>query len=272
MFGRRGPYGACCTGRLMQWRVWVQSVVFESQTVARCIFLHNHGFVSYPLPACRSVRKKPHHIQSACCRHHLPAELYQIFRKSISRLSLTLAACPSCCLLERAVSAPLHERREQAQLGGEQEEVSEVSGLALFSHSPHFSYPSAAWWNSPALPCGASVRAAACRPAQTAGSGESLAACVGSGASPRPPLVPAWLNRAVTPGWLCHQMSPWDSVAAPQALCSAWLWKGREMPLPAVPGLVPCPRGELKELGELGRWCRAGGCPALGQPPAWTGW
>lgn len=188
MFGRCGPYGVCCTGRLMQWRVWVQSVVFESQTVASCIFLHNHGFVSYPLPACRSVRKKPHHIRSACCRHHLPAELYQIFRKSISRLSLTLAACPSCCLLERAVSAPLHERREQAQLGGEQEEVSEVSGLALLSRSPHFSYPSAAWWISPALPCGASVRAAACQPAQTAGSGESLAACVASSASPRRPL------------------------------------------------------------------------------------
>lgn len=154
-------------------------LVFEISIVASYVFLHNHDFVRYPFPACRSVRNKPHHMQSAYCRHHLPAELYQIFRKSISRLLLMLAAGPSCCLLERAVSAaPLTERRERAQLRGGKEKVSEVSELALLIPSPRFSYLSAAWWKSSSPPCQTSVRAAVCWMAGTGGSGGSPAAGV----------------------------------------------------------------------------------------------
>ena len=38
------------------------------------------------------------------------------------------------------------------------------------------------------------------------------------------------------------------------------------------PGSFLCAQEELGQVGGLGRWCRAGGCPALGQPPVWIWW
>lgn len=284
----RALLGGLCSGRF-GCRVFL---LFETEIIASYGFLRNRGFVSYPCPACRSLRNKPHRIQSAYCRHHLPAELYQIFGKSISRLLLTLAACPSCCLLERAVSAPLRERRERAQLRGEKEKVSEVSGLALLICSPRFSYLSAAWWKSSSPPREASVRAAACRPAWTGGSGGSLAAgvrclwCVPSPA-PRTGLAPASRGGGQP---CCHPalvMSPdvpsglgCSSSDSVFGVAETWRWAvegegeavacgpwARSSP-PGAEG----PWGELGQVGGLGRWCGAGGRPALGQPPVWMGW
>lgn len=156
--------------------------------------------------------------------------------------------------------------------------MSQVSEPALFVSAPHSSYLSAAGWKSSSLPHRAGARAVVCRMAQTGGSGEShtpvaLAAGVrGLWHVPRTCLARLQPLRG---GPLCHPgsvMSP-DVPLGLGCSSSDLVWKGRERLLLVVPGLVPHPRGKFGQVGEgLGRWCRAGRCPALGQPLcAWGG-
>lgn len=54
------PYAARFTRRLLQRQFECRVLlVFEIQSGASFVFLYNHGFVSYPFPACRSFRNKP---------------------------------------------------------------------------------------------------------------------------------------------------------------------------------------------------------------------
>lgn len=164
--------------------------------------------------------------------------------------------------------------------------MSEVSELTLLIRSPRFSYLSAAWWKSSSPPCKASVRAAACPTVRTGGSGESLAAgvrglwCV---PSPAPCTCLAW-PRPPRGGPCCHP----GSVMSPDVPLGLGCSSSDFVFSMAVEGegeAVACgpwacssppgaegPRGELGQVEGLGRWYRAGGCPALGQPPVWMGW
>lgn len=85
----------CCSGRMCSGSSGCRAfLAFEISVIASSPSLHNHGVGSYPFPARGSRRNIPHHARAACCRHHPPAELYQTFRNSISRLVFLPA--PSC--------------------------------------------------------------------------------------------------------------------------------------------------------------------------------
>lgn len=110
----------CCSGRMCSGSSGCRAfLAFEISVIASSPSLHNHGVGSYPFPARGSRRNIPCHMQAVCCRHHPPAELYQTFRNSISRLVFLPA--PSCA--REGLQRLLALRGERARLGGDREEV-----------------------------------------------------------------------------------------------------------------------------------------------------
>lgn len=150
--------------------------------------------------------------------------------------------------------------------------ASEVSELAPLIRSPRFSCLSAAWWKSSPPPRRVRLRRAG-RHGLAALEKAWQQACMASGASPLPPLVPlgsAPVSPGGTPcchpGWVMSPDAPLGLGCSSSGFVFGVAVDGEERLLPAVPRLAPHPPAAEGSWGELGQagGARSGGGAELG--------